>query len=111
MRRRISITVLLLFVLSMFITAQTGREGGGGGVRPKKVSFSGKISEDCTSIAAGGRTWLVSNVEKLKSHASENVTVKGLLDPVTNRIEVLSMKLRSAEVNTSARMGDSAFRR
>lgn len=109
MRRRISITVVLLFVLSMFITAQTGREGGG--VRPRKVSFSGKISEDCTSIVAGGKTWLVSNVEKLKSHASENVTIKGLLDPVTNRIEVLSMKLRSAEVNTSARLGDSAFRR
>jgi hypothetical protein len=109
LKRRISVTVLLLFVLSMLTTAQTGREGGG--VRQKKVSFSGKISEDCTAIVVGGRTWLVSNVEKLKSHASENVTVKGLLDPVTNRIEVLSMKLRSAEGNTSARLGDSAFRR
>jgi len=108
-KRRISVTVILLFALSMLTTGQTGREGGG--IRHKKVSFSGKISEDCTSIVSGGRTWLVSNVEKLKSHASENVNIKGLLDPVTNRIEVLSMKLRDSEANTSARPGDSAFRR
>jgi hypothetical protein len=107
-KSRISVTVILLFALSMITNAQTGREGGG--VRHKKVSFSGKISEDGTSIVAGGKAWLVSNVEEIKSHASKNVDIKGLLDPVTNRIKVLSMKLRNTEVNTS-RLSDSAFRR
>jgi len=75
-----------------------------------KVSFSGKIREDGRAILVEGRAWVVSNVEKLREHAGETVSVKGLLDPITNQIEIVSMKLIHPPVST-ARLGDSAFRR
>ena len=75
-----------------------------------KVSFSGQIREDGRAILVEGRAWVVSNVEKLREHAGQNVRVKGLLDPITNEIHVVSMKLVRPPVST-ARLGDSAFRR
>jgi hypothetical protein len=77
----------------------------------KKVTISGKISEDGKAIVAEGRAWIVSNVETLQNHLGEHVSVKGFLDPVSNRLEVLSMKIMRNEVSASARIGDSAFRR
>lgn len=75
-----------------------------------KVSFSGRVQEDGRAILVEGRAWVVSNMEKLRDHAGENVSVKGLLDPLTNEIHVVSMKLIRPLVS-SARLGDSAFRR
>ena len=75
-----------------------------------KVSFSGKVREDGRAIMVEGRAWVVSNVEKLREHTGESVSVKGLLDPITNEIHVVSMKLIHPPVST-ARLGDSAFRR
>ena len=107
-KQRLGVALAFVFLLSILSTAQTAQPGG---VRQKKVSFSGKISEDGTAIVAAGTAWLVSNIESLQNHKGQNVTVKGLLDPVTHRIEVLSMKLRDSEANAFARLGDSAFRR
>jgi hypothetical protein len=78
--------------------------------KPTKVSFTGKIREDGRVILVEGRAWVVSNVEKLREHAGQSVSVKGLLDPITNEIHVVSMKLIRPPVST-ARLGDSAFRR
>ena len=109
MKRLLAVTALLLFTLSIFATAQTVSQDGG--VRAKKVSISGKISDDGRAIIAEGKLWLVSNVEKLRPHSGENVTIKGLMNPITNQIEVLSLKLTRTEASGTARLGDSAFRR
>lgn len=109
MKRIAPLTALLVFALSAFASAQTTRASSG--ARGKKVTLSGKISDDGRAIVAGGQAWLVSNVERLRGHMGENVKVRGLLDPVTSQIEVLSMRLSRTEVSASARLGDSAFRR
>jgi hypothetical protein len=109
MKRTSLLTTLLLFTLSLSMAAQTGSSNNS--ARTKKVTISGKISDDGRAVVAEGRAWIVSNVEKLQSHLGEHVTVKGFLDPVTNRLEVLSMKIVRNEVSASARPGDSAFRR
>src|SRR5262249_11418771 len=41
-----------------------------------KVSFSGRIREDGRAILVEGRAWVVTNVEKLREHTGENVSVK-----------------------------------
>jgi hypothetical protein len=108
-KRTATLGALLILALTVFTSAQTTQPSSG--ARTKKVTVSGKISADGKAIVAGGRAWVVSNVEKLREHVGEDVTVKGLLDPITSRIEVLSMKLSRNEVSASARLGDSAFRR
>ena len=82
-----------------------------GPTKAAKVTFTGKVREDGRAIVVEGRAWLVTNVEKLREHAGENVSVKGLLDPITSEIHVVSMKLIRPPLSTSARLGDSAFRR
>ena len=108
--KRISVfTALMVFALCFFSVAQTAPSNSS--TRTKKVTISGKISEDGKAIVAEGRAWVVSNVERLQNHLGEHITVKGFLDPVTNRLEVVSMKIMRNEVSASARIGDSAFRR
>jgi hypothetical protein len=108
--KRISVfTALMVFALCFFSVAQTAPSNSS--TRMKKVTISGKISEDGKAIVAEGRAWIVSNVETLQNHLGEHVSVKGFLDPVSNRLEVLSMKIMRNEVSASARIGDSAFRR
>ena len=79
--------------------------------KPAKVSFSGRIRDDGRAILVADRAWIVSNIEKLREYAGQSVRVRGLLDPVTSEIQVLSMKVTRPPVSTSARLGDSAFRR
>jgi hypothetical protein len=111
MTRLILLTTLFVLSLGAFASAQTVAHQDNAS-RAKKVTISGKINEDGKAILGGeGRVWFVSNGEKLGNHLGENVTVKGLLDPVTSRIEVLSMKQSHTQVSASARLGDSAFRR
>jgi hypothetical protein len=111
MRRLILLATLFGLSFATLASAQTVAQQSNA-ARAKKVTISGKISEDGKAILGGeGRAWLVSNVEKLRNHLGENVTVKALLDPITSRIEVLSMKLSHTQVSASARLGDSAFRR
>lgn len=110
MKRSILLTAVLTLSLSVFLCGQTA-SGQSGPVKAKKVTISGKITEDGKAIVTEGKTWVVSNVEKLRDHMGETVTVKALMDPLTSRIEVLSMKMTSAQASTSARLGDSAFRR
>ena len=109
MKRISLLTVLTVFALSLSLAAQTASSNSN--LRTKKVTISGKISDDGRAVIAEGKAWIVSNVEKLQNHLGEHVTVKGFLDPVTNRLEVLSMKIVRNDVNSSARLGDSAFRR
>jgi hypothetical protein len=111
MRRLLVLTILFVLVFPALASAQiVPRQYNA--TRAKKVTISGKISDDGKAILGGeGRAWLVSNVETLRNHLGESVTVKGLLDPITSRIEVLSMKLSRNQVSASARLGDSAFRR
>jgi len=107
--KRISLLIsLMVFVVSLSLAAQTASSNN---TRTKKVTFSGKISADGRAVVADGKAWIVSNVERLQNHLGEHVTVRGFLDPVTNRLEVLSMKIVRNEVSASARLGDSAFRR
>jgi hypothetical protein len=107
---RISVfTGLTVFALCLSSLAQTAASNSSTGT--KKVTISGKISQDGKAIVADGKAWIVSNVERLQNHLGEHVAVKGFLDPVTNRLEVLSMKILRNEVSASARLGDSAFRR
>ena len=107
---RISLlTALMVFALCLSSVAQTAPSNSS--TRTKKVTISGKIDQDGKAIVADGKAWIVSNVERLQNHLGEHVTVKGFLDPVTNRLEVLSMKILRNEVSASARLGDSAFRR
>ena len=108
MKRISLLTTLLVFALSLSLAAQTASSNNT--TRTKKVTISGKISDDGKAVVADGRAWIVSNVGKLENHLGEHVTIKGFLDPVTNRLE-LSMKIVRNEVSASARLGDSAFRR
>lgn len=108
MKRISLLAALIMFALSLSLAAQTASSNK---ARAKKVTISGKISADGRAVVAEGKAWIVSNVERLQSHLGEHVTVKGFLDPVTNRLEVLSMKIMRNEVSASARLGDSAFRR
>jgi hypothetical protein len=108
-KRIVLLTTLVMFALSLSLAAQTASSNNS--IRTKKVTISGKISDDGTALVAEGKAWIVSNVEKLQSHLGEHVTVKGFLDPATNRLEVLSMKIMRNDVSASARIGDSAFRR
>jgi hypothetical protein len=111
LRRLILLTTLFVLGFAAFASAQTVAHQDNA-PRARKVTVSGKISDDGRAILGGeGRAWLVSNAEKLRNHLGENVTVKGFLDPITSRIEVLSMKRSHAPVSASARLGDSAFRR
>ena len=108
--KRISVfTALMVFALCFFYEAQTAPSNSS--TRTKKVTISGKISEDGKAIVAEGKAWVVSNVERLQNHVGQHITVKGFLDPVTNRLEVVSMKIMRNDVSASARLGDSAFRR
>jgi len=108
--KRISLlTALLIFALCLSSVAQ--RAPSNSSIPTKKVTISGEISQDGKAIVADGKAWIVSNVERLQNHLGEHVTVKGFLDPVSNRLEVLSMKILRNEVSASARLGDSAFRR
>ena len=108
MKRISLLTALMVFALSLSLAAQTASSNN---TRTKKVTISGKISADGRAVVADGKAWAVSNVERLQNHLGEHVAVKGFLDPVTNRLEVLSMKILRNEVSASARLGDSAFRR
>ena len=111
MRRLLALTALFVFSVTAFASAQTVAHQDAT-TRVKKITISGRISDDGKAILGDeGRAWLVSNVDKLRSHLGESVTVKGLLDPITSRIEVLSMTLSHTQVSASARLGDSAFRR
>ena len=106
MKRLLLIASLAVWFVPAFAGAQTSTAPA----KPTKVSFSGKIREDGRAIIVEGRAWVVSNVDKLREHAGESVSVKGLLDPITSEIHVVSMKLTRPPVST-ARLGDSAFRR
>ena len=109
MKRISLLTALMIFALCLSSVAQTAPSNSS--TRTKKVTISGKISEDGKAIVAEGKAWVVSNVERLQNHVGEHITVKGFLDPVTNRLEVVSMKIMRNQVSASARLGDSAFRR
>lgn len=109
MKRISAFTALMVFALCFVSVAQTAPSNSS--TRTKKVTISGKISEDGKAIVAEGKAWVVSNVERLKNHVGQHITVKGFLDPVTNRLEVVSMKIMRNDVSASARLGDSAFRR
>lgn len=109
MKRISLLTTLIVFALCLSLTAQTASSDNS--ARTKKISISGKISDDGRAVIAEGKTWIISNAEKLQSHLGEHVTVKGFLDPVTNRVEILSIKIMRDEASASARLGDSAFRR
>ena len=103
----------LLLIASLavwFVPACAVAQSTATSAKATKVSFSGKVREDGRAIIVEGRAWVVSNVEKLREHTGESVSVKGLLDPITNEIHVVSMKLIHPPVST-ARLGDSAFRR
>ena len=78
----------------------------------KKVTISGRVTNDGAAIAAGARRlWSIANAEILRGHAGEYVTVRGVLNSVTGKVEVWSLRLASTQVSPSARLGDSAFRR
>jgi hypothetical protein len=107
---RISIlTGLMVFALGLCSVAQTAPSKSS--APTKKVTISGRIDQDGKAIIADGKAWIVSNVERLQNHLGEHVAVKGFLDPLTDRLEVLSMRVLRNEVSASARLGDSAFRR
>ena len=106
MKRLLLIASLSIVLLSICAVGQTSTAPA----KATKVSFSGRVREEGRAILVEGRAWVVSNMEKLRDHTGENVSVKGLLDPLTNEIHVVSMKLTRPTVN-SARLGDSAFRR
>lgn len=109
MNGRILSTTLLVLSLSLFAMAQGANQAAG--AKTKKVTISGRVSDDGKAIVAEGRAWAVSNVEKLRDYLGKSVTVKALRNPISNEIEVLSMKVAAAPASTSARLGDSAFRR
>ena len=108
MKRSMLMASLLICWVSLCAVAQSAAPPAA--PKAMKVSFSGRIREDGRAILVEGRAWVVSNVENLREHAGESVAVKGVLDPITNEIHVVSMKLIRPPVS-SARLGDSAFRR
>jgi hypothetical protein len=106
--KRLLLLAALIACCSVWSVAQTTPQPTPS--RATKVSFSGKVREDGRAILVEGRAWVVSNMEKLREHAGQSVSVQGLMDPLTNEIHVVSMKLIRPPVS-SARLGDSAFRR
>jgi hypothetical protein len=109
MNRWVLSTVLLVLSLSVFAAAQGVNQSAT--AKTRKVMISGRVSEDGKAIVAEGRAWAVSNVEKMRDYLGKTVTVKALKNPISNEIEVVSMKLATVPTTTAARLGDSAFRR
>ena len=110
MKRLVVLASLLVICLPIGSVAQSDAQPQTM-AKPAKVSFAGRVREDGRAILVADRAWIVSNIERLRDYAGQSVSVKGLLDPVTSEIHVLSMKVTRPPVSTSAKLGDSAFRR
>ena len=109
MKRRLLIALL---GLSAIVTASAQTAPLPVPVKMKKVTISGRVTDDGAAITADAkRMWSIANGEVLRAHVGEYVTVRGAMDSVTRRVEVRSFRPASTQVSTSARLGDSAFRR
>src|SRR2546423_3436093 len=66
----------------------------------KKVSLSGKVSEDGKMFVSDkdNKTWTISNPEALKGHEGHHVTIKAHADAAKSEIQVTSVKMAKREM-------------
>lgn len=103
---------LWLAVRSWYVSCSTGRPEVALLHEGKKVTIMGTVSSDGKTILGERNTaWIVDNAEKLQNFLGHQVSVRGTLDPVTNRLLVLSVKMVQDMRPHTSWLGDSAFRR
>jgi hypothetical protein len=111
MKRSIPLICGCLFVLCTLAAAQDAPKSPSS-TKAKKVTIMGMVTSDGKTILGERNTaWIVENAEKLQNFLGHQVSVKGTLDPVTNRLQVLSVKMVQDMGTYTSRLGDSAFRR
>jgi len=82
-------------------------------VAKKIISISGELSDDGKSVLSesDGEIWTVTNPDRVKGHAGQQVVLRGQAGGGENTIHVFSVKVGQSEMSYTARSGDSAFRR
>ncbi|HZR59151.1 MAG TPA: hypothetical protein VFA74_19955 [Terriglobales bacterium] len=65
----------------------------------KLLSVTGKISNDGKTFTsdADGKSWTIVNPEAVKAHIGHHVTLKAHVNPEKMEINVISLKMVSAE--------------
>jgi hypothetical protein len=111
MKTPISLVCVCLFALCALGAAQDAPKSLSC-TKTRKLTITGMVSNDGKTIRGEQNTaWIVTNAEKLHNFLGHQVSVKGTLDPLTNQLRVLSVKMAQEAGTYSSRIGDSAFRR
>jgi type IV secretory pathway TrbF-like protein len=111
-RRHSMMRILTIALVGLTLCLAANGQAAASPAKVKKVTISGRVTNDGAAIAVGARRlWSVANAEMLRGHAGEYVTVRGVLNSVTGKVEVWSFRLASTQTPASAHLGDSAFRR
>jgi hypothetical protein len=109
MKRYLVMSIVFAMAVAAMAFAQTAPNSP---AKPKSISLAGKVMNGGAELVCSGkRTWAIMNTELLRAHVGESVRIRGLLDRATGKIQVSSWEPMASEVSTSARLGDSAFRR
>lgn len=116
MKKFASVSIALVLVISSITAAQDTSKNTanakGHRVSARKVTISGRVSDDGKTLVSEGNTpWVVSNVNALNGHEGQPVTVKCLLYPEENQIHILTVQAAPGEVKYTTNWRDSAFRR
>jgi hypothetical protein len=115
--RNVALLSLVLFVLGAVAQGASGPtpkfQSGLRQFSKRAVSLSGAISDDGQVFVADPdhEVWTAVNPDALKAHAGERAMLQVQESPGTSEIRVLSVKPGEPATRTSARWGDSAFRR
>lgn len=114
MKQRTLSCCALVLLLSLIAVAQdAAKPGQMRRFSRKAASFSGTVSDDGKFFLADpdSEVWMVTNPEAVKSHQGHRVTLQAQTTSETNEIRVLCVKPSEAELRSSAKPGDAAFRR
>lgn len=90
---QISLACVCLFALCALGAAQNAPKSASS-TKIKKLTITGMVSNDGKTILGEQNTaWIFANAEKLQNFLGHQVPVKGTLDPLTNQLRVLSVKM------------------
>ncbi len=114
--QRASFCSVLFFCMAVALPAQTQQTSDTAAptnnFAKHPVTFSGEIGPDGKTFVsdADHRIFLISNPETLRDISGQHVTLRCKLDDAHNNLQVLRVKVFSPQ-QSSARLGDAAFRR
>jgi hypothetical protein len=106
--------VLSFLVVALLLPGTSNGQGNGQdkSAKLKASTISGKVSPDGKSlIGKKGEPWLVANPATLAGHEGQQVKVKCRISSITREIQILSVKIVTAQTIYAVNLGDAAFRR